>query len=138
MYVYDLDQLGPADADADGSDNLADCAPDDAAAFAVPGEVTGLVLDPDRETLRFDSAAPGAGAGAVHQVLRGRVSELPVGSGASETCVEPGTTATTAADPELPPADEVFWYLVRARNACGAGGYGTTSDETPRTSAGCP
>ena len=62
MYIYDLNQLGPADADGDGRDNLADCKPDDPGVFAAPGEVSGLVLDGDRSTLSWDSAAPLAGS----------------------------------------------------------------------------
>jgi len=130
MYVYDLDQLGPADADGDGRDNLADCRPDDPTLIAPPGEVAGLLFAADRTTLMWDSAQPSAGSATVHQVLRG--AQLPVGSGA-EACLSPGTPASSVADAELPSAGAGFWYLVRARNACGVGSYGAA-----RTSGACP
>ena len=130
MYVYDLDQLGPADADGDGRDNLADCLPDDPAAFAIPGAVTGLAWASDRQTLSWDSAIPQAGSGTAHQVLR-------IG-GSSEVCLEAGTAGTSVVDVEVPAVGLVAGYLVRARNACGTGGYGTWSDGTPRTSSACP
>ena len=137
MYVYDLNQLGPADADGDGRDNLADCRPDDPGVFAAPGEVSGLGFDSDRSTLSWTSAAATAGSATVHQVVRGLVSQLPVG-GASDACLAVGTLASSVTDSELPPVDDAFWYLVRARNACGTGSYGTASDGTPRLAVVCP
>ena len=137
IYVYDLNQLGPADADGDGRDNLADCRPDDPGVFAAPGEVSGLAFGPDRSTLSWNSAAASAGSSTEHQVVRGLVSLLPVG-GASDVCIATGTLTSSVSDTELPPADGTFWYLVRARNACGTGPYGTTSDGSPRLDAACP
>ena len=137
LYVYELSQLGPADADGDGRDNLSDCRPDDPTVFAAPGEVTGLVFGSDRVTLSWDSAAPTAGSSTEHQVLRGLVAELPVG-GASDSCIVPGTLAASAVDTDVPPAGAGYWYLVRARNACGTGTYGATSDGSPRLDSSCP
>ncbi len=137
IYVYDLSQLGPADADGDGRDNLSDCRPDDPTVFATPEEVSGLAFGADHITLSWDSAAPTSGSGTVHQVLRGLVGELPVG-GASDSCVAPGTPASSLADASVPPDGEAFWYLVRAENACGAGTYGSTSAGDPRAGTGCP
>jgi photosystem II stability/assembly factor-like uncharacterized protein len=137
MYVYELSQLGPADADGDGRDNLADCNPDDPTVFASPGEVSGVAFDADRITLSWSSAAPTAGSATEHQVLRGLVAELPVG-GASDSCVAAGTLASSIGDADVPPADAAFWYLVRARNACGTGTYGATSGGSPRLGTACP
>lgn len=128
-FVYDLDQLGPADADGDGAHNVADCAPDDATVFAVPGEVSGLAFG-DGQTLAWDSAVPATGSATLHQILRG--SELPVG-GSSDVCLAAGTPATTLTDPDVPLAGTAFWYLVRAKNACGIGTYGTA-----RPGTACP
>lgn len=138
MYIYDLDQLGPADADGDGAHNLADCAPDDAGAFAAPGEVTGLLFGPDKATLSWNPAGPAAGSATEHQLLRGHVAELPVGSGGSESCLVPATLAATAGDGDVPAEGTSFWYLVRARNSCATGPYGLTSAGEPRLSAACP
>ncbi|MBI3447514.1 MAG: glycosyl hydrolase [Acidobacteria bacterium] len=137
MYRFDLTQLGPADADGDGSNNLTDCRPSDPGVFAAPGEVTGLAFAADRITLGWNSAAPAAGSATVHQVLRGGVTGLPVG-GAGESCLSTGTVATSLADSAVPPGGMAFWYLVRAENACGAGGYGLTSAGSPRASGACP
>jgi photosystem II stability/assembly factor-like uncharacterized protein len=137
MYLYDLAQLGPADADGDGSDNLADCRPDDPTVFAAPGEVQGLTVGADRTTLSWISAAPASGSSTTHQVLRGLLAALPVG-GPSDTCIVTGTLASSAVDPEVPPAAGGFWYLVRARNACGVGSYGTDSGGSPRAGTACP
>jgi len=138
MYRYDLSQLGPADADGDGADNLHDCDPNDPGVFAAPGEVTGLAFASDRVTLSWASAAPAAGTATTHQVLRGSVSGLPVSGGATESCLSPGTAAASFVDAAMPPPGAGFWYLVRAVNACGQGGYGTTSGGQSRTSATCP
>ena len=137
MYVYDLNQLGLADADGDGRDTLADCAPDEPGAFAAPGEASGLALDSDRSTLSFSSAAPAAGSTTEHQVPRGLVAELPVG-GASDFCVATGSLSSSVSDTDVPPVDAAYWYLVRVRNACGAGGYGSTSAGSPRLGVACP
>jgi len=137
MYLYELNQLGPADADGDGRDNLADCRPDDPTVLASPGEVTGLAFGADRLTLSWNSASPSAGSATEHQVLRGLVTALPAG-GASDSCLVAGTPASSLADAELPPSDSAFWYLVRARNTCGTGTYGSTSGGIPRLGTACP
>lgn len=137
IYLYALGQLGPADADGDGSDNLADCRPDDPTVFAAPGEVGGVVFDADRQTLSWNSAAPAAGSATLHQVLRGLVGALPVGAG-SESCLAAGTPAASIVDAELPAAGAAFWYLVRAKNPCGVGSYGAASDGSPRLGTACP
>jgi len=137
MYRFDLSQLGPADGDGDGSNNVSDCSPNDPGAFAAPGEVTGLVFAADGKTLSWNSAAPSAGTATSHQAVRGGSSGYPVGSG-PESCVSPGTTTATLVDPGVPSAGAAFWYLVRAVNACGIGGYGATSAGQPRVSAACP
>ena len=127
-----------ADDDGDGlSACEGDCAPADGSVFAVPDEIAGLMFAGDKETLSWTSAAPSAGSGTVHDVVRGAVDELPVGTGPSEVCLAPGAGSTTA-DPDSPSVSETFWYLVRGRNACGVGGYGFESGGAERTSDACP
>jgi hypothetical protein len=88
----------------------------------VPPEVANLAWDADKQTLHWDSAGP-SGPGTVHDVVRGNVPELPVGSGAGETCL--ATTAGDALlDDVIPALGQGFWYDVRGRNACGIGTYG--------------
>jgi len=132
--VGNPDQL---DSDSDGAGDVCDCAPSDPGAFAVPAEVSGVRLLADRITLIWQSAVPGAGTGSVHDVLRGAIDDQPVGGG-SEACLASGIPGTTTTDPQLPAAGKGFRYLVRGRNSCGTGSYGSATDGTPRSSAACP
>jgi len=140
MWTYDLNQLPPPDRDGDGVINVDDCAPDDAGAFALPGEVQNLRIAADKQTITWNSAVPTAGPGTVHDVLRGLVGQLPVGSGSGEICLASGLAGTTTTDSSLPGAGPglAYWYLARGRNTCGSGTYGTTSSGAPRTSGACP
>jgi len=127
-----------ADGDGDGAGDACDCAPADPGAYAIPSEVTGLVFEADLVTLGWSGAAPGSGASTVHDLVRGDLGQLPVGSGVSETCVVPGGASATGADPSIPPAGGGYWYLARGRNVCGAGGWGAATSGTVRSTAACP
>jgi hypothetical protein len=127
-----------SDDDGDGlSEQDGDCNDSDPDVHASPAEVTGLRFAEDGVTLEWDSAAPSAGSATAHDVVAGRISDLPVGSGA-ETCLESSITAASTVVPELPPTGHGSWYLVRGRNACGIGSYGSDSNGTERVSAACP
>jgi hypothetical protein len=111
------------------------------AALVVPGEVTDVQFT-TKTTITWTSAS-GAGPGTVHDAARGLQEEFPVGSGAAETCLTPGgVSAATASDGSTPPLDKAFWYLVRGRNSCGTGTYGTAASHgtptTTRVTATCP
>ncbi len=138
LWTFDVEQLPIPDRDLDGSNNLEDCAPDDGGAFAGPGEVTGVVFAADKQTLSWDSAKPTAGADTLHDVARGRLGELPAGSGASESCLAGGTGDASVTDLEPPPVGDGFWYLVRASNVCAVGTWGQDSDGLTRSPAVCP
>jgi hypothetical protein len=58
--------------------------------------------------------------------------------GSGETCLLSGGASAQVVDPEEVVAGDAFYYVVRARNACGVAGYGTTSGGVPRTTAACP
>jgi hypothetical protein len=108
---------------------------------SAPAEVSDIVAAKSGPTVDFVWAAT-AGATA-YDVLRGRLTDWPVGANAStESCLADNLTATTAGDGTAPGADEGFWYLVRAENACGAGSYGSRGSggvpTVPRSSATCP
>ena len=130
------------DADGDGRGDACDCAISDASAFASPSEVGGLRVGVDGDTSRlewFCSATITAGSGTVYDVPRGDLTELPVGTGPSETCLPPGSFPNpTATDPATPPTGKGFWYLVRGRNACGASTYGYRSNGMERITTICP
>ncbi len=67
-------------------------------------------------------------------VLRGLVSQLPVGpGGGDEACLDDAVTGASLSDAQDPAPDAAFWYLVQGRNACGSGSYGHQ-----RASTTCP
>jgi subtilisin-like proprotein convertase family protein len=116
-----------------------DCDLGDPGIFTIPLEVTGLQWsDGGGTVLTWDSAAPLAGVDTVHDVLRGNLGQFPVGAGPGEVCHLGGTSGTTTTDTAVPPTGSGYWYLVRGRNGCGAGGYGAASDAVVRESAACP
>jgi spore coat protein A len=92
-------------------------------AVAPPGEVPNLSLSADQFTLTW-SLIPGAPAGTVFDVARGLANQLPVGAGASETCLATAVPATATTDGTRPGVGQAFWYLVRGRHPCGTGTYG--------------
>jgi hypothetical protein len=110
-------------------------------AIQVPHEIAGVTFGADHATITWSSAAS-AGPGTVHDVIRGIGTQLPVGSGAGESCLVPGSAAATASDTATPPAGGLYWYLVRGRNGCGNGTYGFRRiagvPGPERTSAVCP
>ena len=99
------------------------------------------VFAQDKATLSWNIAAD-AGTGTVYDVVRGEVGQLPVGAGGLETCVASGVSVPTASDSTVPLPGGPFWFLVRARNACGAGIYGWAIQNgvstVPRSTTSCP
>ena len=58
---------------------------------------------------------------------------------ASRVCVETGDVDLQAVDPSgNPPRGSVYFYQVRARNACGAGPLGYASSGAEEVSPACP
>jgi hypothetical protein len=137
----DCDPSTDENADQDGDGVSAcdgDCALGDPGAFAVPGEVTGVGFSTDGLTMFWTSAVPGAGIDTVHDVVRGVLSELPVGHGAQEICHDAGNPSDVTGVTAAVPDGDGYWYVVRGRNVCGDGGYGHHSDGHERTTAVCP
>jgi hypothetical protein len=99
--------------------------------------VTGVTFAADKVTLRWNSAAPGAGTATVHNVVRGDLGSFPVGAGASEICLASGLVGTATTDANRPSPGQGSWYLVRGRNDCGDGTYGQAATGT-RVSSICP
>jgi hypothetical protein len=125
------------DSDQDGVRDDFDCAASDAAAFAVPGEIRGVRIDTPG-LLSWTTEATRSGGGTRYDVLRGDLSELPVGSGRSETCRLDDGGDLPLIDPASPAVGRGFYYLVRGTNACGAGTYGASSTAAERVSSACP
>ena len=103
----------------------------------LPSEIQNLRWPSDKVILVWDSIAAEAGPGTGYEVLRGYLTEFPVGSGPSEVCLD-SPTAATVDDSETPVTETGFYYLVRGANICGISSYGTTSSGSLRTSASCP
>ncbi len=143
IYAYDLTQLPPPDRDGDGVVNVDDCAPDDAGAFAVPAEVASLVAERGSGAsteLSWSDLAGQAGPATVYDLARGDLALLNAdgGTGGSDA-LACDLTATSTSDPASPSADNGYYYMARGRNACGAGSWGSGSDEVERPSAAvCP
>lgn len=71
-------------------------------------------------------------------MVRGLISELPVGGGAAKTCLASGGTGNQVTDASVPPPGAGFYYLVRGSNVCGVGTYGATSAGVERVTSACP
>ena len=126
---------GP-DGDSDDRPDCSDCAPFDRTVHGPPLRVQNLRSD--GISMIWDSDAPNSGSGTEYDVVRGALSDLPVGApGADEICL--GTTS----DAQLllgqdPPPGTGYFFVVRGKNSCGASGYGTDSFENPRVTNACP
>ena len=98
-----------------------------------PAEVTGLRVGP---TLSW-TALSGV---VVYDVAGAALADLRTNATATATCLAQDVTATTFTDARPdPPPGEGRYYLVRARDACGAGTYGLDSASVERSlPAACP
>ena len=108
---------------------------------ALPGDAEGVAISQSEgvSTLSW-TAGPGS---STSSVLRGLVSQLPVGPGGTdELCLQNDIPGTTTTDPEDPAPGASFWYVVRSANSCGDGTYGNQSVNgapgAPRQSTTCP
>jgi len=126
--LFDGDAWAAVLASAGGRFDLA------VAPCTVPGAVAGLAILGGGALAWSPSPEPDA----TYDVARGRIGELPVGAGAAETCFAAGVTGPGAAGGASPAPGMGWWYLVRARSACGPGGYGMQSDGAPRSTGSCP
>jgi len=129
---------GQEDLDQDGHGDACDCAPADPETYAVPAEVSGLALGADAETVSWSSAAPGAGIGTVHVVLRGALDRLPVSTQVKQICVDSAVAGSSVVDSSAPASAAGFYYVVRGSNVCGTGTYGFESSGTERSTTTCP
>ena len=110
---------------------FADCSPGDPDTFSIPQEALDVVLRPDDATgemmLQWQGLAPSSGSATTHDVAIGALSSLAMtGWPGQAACAAPGVGASSLRDlAPLPPLGEGIWYLIRGRNACAAGSYGS-------------
>jgi hypothetical protein len=127
---FDQDRDGHADPNCGGDD----CNDVDEQAWHVPSEVANLMLTgTSPTTLAWDSQTAAAGPGTIYDIAAGYVPGFEV-----SVCLAPGVLSgyqDTLTDPD---PGQGYWYLIEARNSCGAGGYGSGSDGVPRPVSVCP
>jgi hypothetical protein len=130
----DGDGIGDAcddDRDGDGGPNGSDCAPDDPRRGAAPAEATGLRVarlapPAGRARLSWDDARPAWPFPLVADVVAGSLDELASDHGfARAACLAPAINGTGYIDADAAPSRR--WYLVRWRDDCGVGSFGTAS-----------
>jgi hypothetical protein len=138
----DCDGVLEPDADGDGRVDCLDCQPQDPTAWAIPPEVTNVqaVLDSGAEYLLWDDLFPLAGF-IEYEVFSGSLLDLRAGAGdySSGACFASGFTfydcdITGAA----PPPGDGSYFLVRARNNCGTGTYGSVRRDNGTSSSLLP
>jgi len=117
------------DDDGDGSPTCADCAPTNQGSFRVPVEVPHLdATRPSAATARLSWADERAASGSatLWDVARGRIPHLLADAGFSRAvCLARDVAVPRLDDAETPSGNaDGWWYLVGARNACGAGAWG--------------
>ena len=125
----DCDGILEPDVDGDGRVDCLDCQPMDPGVWASPPAVSNIqaAFEAGSEYLVWDDAFPAAG-GDVYDIFSGRLLLLRNNPGHFST------GACFASDlffnawditSAIPPAGDGFYFIVRARNTCGTGTYGS-------------
>ncbi len=126
------------DTDGDGVSVCSnDCNDSVGDSWATPGETVNLMFGGVTGTMSWEQPLSPGGTAVVYDVIR---STDRADFFSSATCIETDDGTDTQAEDLDDPLSQVFYYLVRAQNACpiGVGPLGVTSDGTPRTAAACP
>ena len=124
------------DSDSDGVVDWQDCAPQNPGVWSAAVEVAGLALLGTAATsLSWTAQSPGT----VHDVVSGSLLSLrSLGSFADASCRwSDGTGASWSDSSPNPPVGNGRYYLVRAHNVCGNGGWGSGTIGA-RTISACP
>lgn len=105
------------DSDGDTFRDDVDCAPDDAAVWSRPAEVSLQFLE-NATTLQWSPAAIAGGITppTYDLLVSGSRSDFSLSTAA---CLLSNSAALTASDPGVPPPGGARYYLVRAENLCG-------------------
>lgn len=125
----------PPDADLDSHvDALCggnDCNDTDPLVWFPPVEASDLVLtNSNPADPAWSDQGPLVGPGTLYDLVSGDLTPAPGINFPSATCLQPGG-GNSYNDTRLDPSEgNGFWYLVRARNSCGAGTYGSAPRDT--------
>jgi hypothetical protein len=133
----DCDAATDEDGDGDGASVCVDCNDLNPGAHATPGEVQSLVFLDATSMQWSPPAAPGASTIAYDTLRAAGAGNFTGGA----SCVESDDGADTgASDGTVPSSRGIYFYLVRAENACplGQGTLGTMSSGEPRSGRTCP
>jgi N-acetylneuraminic acid mutarotase len=128
------------DLDADGiSSCMGDCNDADPTAWDFPFEVMNVeAASATPSTWSWLDEGGFVGPGVLYDVSSG---EMGPGTGItllSATCLGAFGEAQFTDTRTGPLSGKGFWYLLRARNSCGASGYGLNSQGVERTLPSCP
>jgi hypothetical protein len=131
----DVDGIGDTcdpDLDGDGVPNALDCRPDDPSIWGVPAEVVGVLLTKGASTSL--SWTPVAGGAPTYDVSGGDLSLLRTdGQTTGASCLSGAVVGLTWQDQRPEPLENAgYYYLIRGRNVCGTGTYGTASSGAER------
>ncbi len=135
----DLQVDNRPDADGDGFGQCVDCNDSEPLVWLSPFEVTALTLSPSAQTsLTWDDQS-WIGPETLYDIasgLAGPGTGISFGPG---SCLQAGQPGAAYMDSRLDPGiGAAYWYLVRARNSCGAGTYGTDHLGQERSLPPCP
>jgi photosystem II stability/assembly factor-like uncharacterized protein len=125
------------DEDGDGFPVATDCDDANAQVWSAPGDVAALYF---ADPTSFTWAAPGDLGGTQGSVRFDTLRSTSPESFASAppaVCLDPGDLDSSTTDNDAPSPGTVFFYLVRATNACAAGGLGDNSSGSPRIGIAC-
>jgi len=127
-----------SDGDSDLWPQACDCDDANGAVWATPGEVVQLAVDRgDTATeLTFGTPIPPGGSAYEYELLR---SPTAWDFATATVCISaPDLSDPARSDPDLPAPEAVFYYLVRARNACPAGVGPLGPPGSPPLAGSCP
>jgi len=137
--TYDFSRDSDFDGHFDPACGGDDCNDHDHNVWHAASEVANLQASgPSSTAITWDSQASSAGPGTTYDVASGLIP-TPGAGYLSPACLSPaGASASYDDGRPAPPLNQLYWYLVRARNSCGTGDYGRGSDGVPRSIAACP
>jgi hypothetical protein len=103
-------------------------------AITAPPETHDVAVAADKATYSWSPAT----FATQYDVVRGKLSALPVGPGGDDEACFDNLPGTMLVDSTVPDPSTGFWYLSRGENACGIGTFGSQSDGFPRITTTCP
>jgi len=126
------------DDDNDSANDLSDCRPLDATAFGMPAEVDNLDVAGNAPSI-VTYSTQNIGSGTRYEILSGFVRRVaPAGGLAEDFCVAANSSSGTWQDQRpWPPDNEAWYYMIRAKNACGNGTLGSPGADQPRGANAC-